>query len=88
MTVCYVKPGSSIFVRGGGTTYGTIFLKVGDRRPGAALIMHEWKHAKQWALYGSDFINMYATAAFFGLGNPCWNEYEQEAGLADGGYIC
>ncbi len=67
------------------------------------LLHHESIHSDQWARYGyTDFIARYLDAStnwtWRGWGpfkmwlpeerDPCDNEYEQEAGLDDGGYSC
>src|SRR5690606_20776508 len=84
-------------IRTGGTA------RRGGRRVLDRLLHHEEIHSRQWARYGRrGFAARYIRAAtdwtWRGRGpfrmwlptsrRPCHNEYEQEAGLEDGGYSC
>jgi hypothetical protein len=67
----------------GGTTIGRVFL-TGHRAVGPELLRHEAVHARQWDRHGLGFAARY-------LVEECRrprerNRFEQEAGLADGGY--
>lgn len=75
----------SLLVQRGGTTYGDTFLTPdGQRSLGADLVAHESEHVRQWRLFGPDFSLMYLAEGV----DPCGNYFEQQAGLAAGGYSC
>lgn len=75
----------SFLVQRGGTTYGDTFLSPdGQRDLGADLVAHESEHVRQWRLFGPDFSLMYLAEGV----DPCGNYFEQQAGLAAGGYSC
>ena len=75
----------------GGMTVGNVFL-TGDSRQdlaqNPALVRHENRHATQWATLGPlRFLIAYGISEVVGRG-PCGNVFEQDAGLAAGGYQC
>lgn len=75
----------SLLVQRGGTTYGDTFLSPGGQRTlGADLVAHESEHVRQWRLFGPDFSILYLAEGV----DPCDNYFEQQAGLAAGGYSC
>lgn len=75
----------SLLVQRGGTTYGDTFLSPdGPRTLGAELAAHESEHVRQWRLFGPDFSLLYLAEGV----DPCGNYFEQQAGLASGGYSC
>lgn len=75
----------SLLVQRGGTTYGDTFLTPDARReldPG--LLEHEAEHVRQWRLFGPDFSVLYLREGV----EVCGNYFEEQAGLAAGGYSC
>lgn len=79
------------FPSGGAITVGNVVLV----RPGMTLnsriLMHESRHASQYALcFGLPFLVFYGIAAIWSVwryGHPAYgNLFERAAGLADGGY--
>jgi RHS repeat-associated protein len=63
-----------------GTTYGDTFVGK-DRQYSKSFLDHEKVHRdKQWRRYGVLFGVMYGVESLRTWGNPCTNEYEQEAG--------
>jgi RHS repeat-associated protein len=77
---------------GGGTTYGNVFVTGFSkeqvlRDPG--LLIHEKKHATQWAVLGNDlFAILYLTNGLVTGFDGCKNVFEFQAGWKDGHYAC
>lgn len=71
---------SWVFGRGG-TTIGGVYLTRSLLTE--EVLRHETVHMKQWRKYGLVFPLLYMAAGR----NPLTNRFEQEAGLADGGYL-
>jgi hypothetical protein len=81
-------------VGSGGFTVGNVFFARGDTNSeDPALLMHEWKHSRQYSLTGgaSGFLSRYFTYHAIAGTDPTTdatnNPFEQSAGLRDGGYV-
>ncbi|MBG6217506.1 hypothetical protein IWX75_001961 [Arthrobacter sp. CAN_A6] len=73
------------------TVGSVVFLRGSRAQATGALLNHESRHARQYALcLGLPFLPLYFTAAAWSLlrtGDPASrNVFERTAGLADGGY--
>jgi hypothetical protein len=75
----------SLLVQRGGTTYGDTFLTPDAPRDlDRGLLEHEAEHVRQWRLFGPDFSLLYLREGV----EACGNYFEEQAGLAAGGYSC
>ena len=72
-------------VRGGGTTYGSLFV-TSEQHVSNELLAHEAKHADQWALLGP--VNMAKGYGVSYLAQGKCNFFEWWAGYKNGGYTC
>lgn len=81
--VCFAA--TSLLAQRGGTTYGDTFV---TPRPAqvldVTLVAHELEHVRQWRLFGPGFSALYLREG----ADACSNYFEEQAGLADGGYAC
>ncbi|MGH3694823.1 MAG: DUF6531 domain-containing protein [Pseudonocardiaceae bacterium] len=84
-TGMWVAAGSSTGYKRAGTAYGSTFV-TGSDAPGERTLRHESIHAEQYARFGGGaiFPILYLWEEHNHPGRD--NEYEQEAGLEDGGY--
>jgi hypothetical protein len=93
MTVCTVSPSSGLY-RGGGTTYGNVFITpLESSEVSSELLGHEDWHPTQWAVLGPVMPIAYGLAAAYsqiitGSDSGCGNFFEWQAGFEAGNYAC